>query len=130
PNTNGIDIKASEYIKGKKYVLIDFWASWCAPCRNESKFLVQAHNKFNAKGFDILGVSLDKDKNKWIKGISDDGLVWENVSDLLQWNSIVVKLYKLESIPQNILVDKDGNIVARNLRGENLINTLNDFFAQ
>jgi len=130
PNTNGIDIKASEYIKGKKYVLIDFWASWCAPCRNESKFLVQAHNKFNSKGFDILGVSLDKDKNKWIKGISDDGLVWENVSDLLQWNSIVVKLYKLESIPQNILVDKNGNIVARNLRGENLINTLNEFFAQ
>lgn len=130
PNTNGIDIKVSDFIQGKKYVLIDFWASWCAPCRNESKFLVQAYNKFNSKGFDILGVSLDKDKNKWLKGISDDGLVWENVSDLLQWNSIVVKLYKLESIPQNILLDKDGNIVARNLRGENLINTLNEFFAQ
>ncbi|HBN06250.1 MAG TPA: alkyl hydroperoxide reductase, partial [Bacteroidales bacterium] len=67
----------------------------------------------NSQGFDILGVSLDKDRNSWLKGIIDDGLVWENVSDLLQWNSIVVKLYKLESIPQNILVDENGNIIAK-----------------
>lgn len=130
PNPNGVDIKVSEFIQGKRYVLIDFWASWCVPCRNESKFLVQAYNKYNSQGFDILGVSLDRDRNRWLKGISDDGLVWENVSDLLQWNSIVVKLYKLESIPQNILVDGNGNIVARNLRGENLIQTLNEIFAK
>jgi len=129
-NTNGNDVKLYDFIKGKKYVLIDFWASWCTPCRNESKFLVQAYNKFNSKGFDILSVSLDKDRNKWLKGIEEDGLVWENVSDLLQWNSIVVKLYKLEAIPQNILVDKDGNIVGRNLRGDNLTQTLNELFAK
>lgn len=128
PNTNGVDVKVSDFIKGKRYVLIDFWASWCMPCRNESKFLVQAYNKYNSQGFDILGVSLDRDKNRWLKGISDDGLVWENVSDLLQWNSIVVKLYKLESIPQNILVDSEGNIVARNLRGDFLMQTLNELF--
>lgn len=130
PNANGDDIKVSDYIKGKRYVLIDFWASWCVPCRNESKYLIQAYNSFNSKGFDILGVSLDRDRNSWIKGINDDGLVWENISDLLQWNSIVVKLYKLESIPQNILVDGNGNIIAKNLRGDNLIQTLNEIFAQ
>ncbi|MFA6200398.1 MAG: redoxin domain-containing protein [Bacteroidales bacterium] len=129
-NTNGIDVKLSDFIKGKEYILIDFWASWCTPCRGESKFLVQAYNKFKPKGFDILSVSLDKDKTKWLKGIDEDGLVWENVSDLLQWNSIVVKLYKLESIPQNILVDSEGNIVGRNLRGDNLMQTLNELFVK
>ncbi|MBP1629290.1 MAG: hypothetical protein H6Q15_183 [Bacteroidetes bacterium] len=130
PDVNGVDVSMLEFIKTKKYVLIDFWASWCVPCRNESKYLTQAYQKFNKHGFDILGVSLDKYRDNWLKGISEDGLIWTNVSDLKQWNSVVVKLYKLESIPQNILVDSQGNIIARNLRGDNLISTLNELFAK
>lgn len=130
PDVNGVDVSMLEFIKTKKYVLIDFWASWCVPCRNESKYLTQAYQKFNKHGFDILGVSLDKYRDNWLKGISEDGLIWTNVSDLKQWNSVVVKLYKLESIPQNILVDNQGNIIARNLRGDNLISTLNELFAK
>lgn len=129
-DVNGIDVKMYDLIKDKKYVLIDFWASWCVPCRNESKYLTQAYYKFNKKGFDILGVSLDKDRENWIKAIRNDGLIWTNVSDLRQWNSIIVKLYNLEAIPYNIIVDSKGNIIARNVRGENLITTLNQLFSE
>ncbi|MDD4545338.1 MAG: TlpA disulfide reductase family protein, partial [Bacteroidales bacterium] len=129
-DVNGVDVKMYDLIKDKKYVLIDFWASWCVPCRNESKYLTQAYYKFNKKGFDILGVSLDKDRENWIKAIRNDGLIWTNVSDLRQWNSIIVKLYNLEAIPYNIIVDSKGNIIARNVRGENLITTLNQLFAE
>ncbi|MDR0972209.1 MAG: redoxin domain-containing protein [Bacteroidales bacterium] len=128
PNKDGIDVDLYSYIKDKSYVLIDFWASWCVPCRRESKYLVEAYNKYAKNGFSILGVSLDKDRTKWLKAINDDGLIWENVSDLLQWNSIVVKLFHLESIPQNIVVDSSGNIVARNLRGNNLIDFLDQIY--
>jgi peroxiredoxin len=102
-------------------VLLDFWASWCAPCRKENPNLVNAYNLYHKKGFQIFQVSLDKTKDAWMKGIEEDHLEkWIHVSDVKYWNSIVVPLYKVESIPANFLLDKEGHIIASNLRGEQL----------
>jgi peroxiredoxin len=106
-------------------VLLDFWASWCAPCRKENPNLVNAYNLYHKKGFQIFQVSLDKTKDAWMKGIEEDHLEkWIHVSDVKYWNSIVVPLYKVESIPANFLLDKEGHIIASNLRGEQLQNKL------
>lgn len=107
-------------LKGK-YVLIDFWASWCGPCRAENPNVVKAYAKYKSKGFEVFSVSLDKDKEKWIAAIQKDGLVWpSHVCDFKYWQSPVVQLYNFTGIPYNMLLDKNGNIVARNLRGEDL----------
>ncbi|HEX8516161.1 MAG TPA: TlpA disulfide reductase family protein [Bacteroidia bacterium] len=104
-----------------KVVLVDFWASWCGPCRAENPNVVKAYNKYKSKGFDIYSVSLDKDKDKWIAAIAKDGLTWKShVSDFMHWQSPVVKLYNFNGIPYNVLLDKKGNIIAKNLRGEDL----------
>jgi len=103
-----------------KYVLVDFWASWCKPCRMENPNLVKMYNKFKSKGFEVFSVSLDDNKDAWIKAINDDKLLWTHVSDLKKWNASVVPTYNIESIPYTILLDKEGKIVAKNLRGADL----------
>jgi thiol-disulfide isomerase/thioredoxin len=127
PSPSGETIKLSS-TRGN-IVLLDFWASWCSPCRRENPNLVNAYNKFKNKGFQIFQVSLDKTKDDWIKGIEQDKLgQWIHVSDLKYWNSSVVPLYKIESIPYNLLLDAEGKVIASNLRGEQLMVKLQEVY--
>lgn len=103
-----------------KYVLIDFWASWCGPCRQENPNVVKAYNAFKDKNFTILGVSLDEDKDKWLQAIKKDNLAWTHISDLKGWQSVAARDYAVNAIPANFLVDPNGVIIASNLRGDDL----------
>lgn len=103
-----------------KYVLVDFWASWCGPCRAENPNVVRAYSKYKGKGFEILGVSLDDKKDKWLAAIQADNLSWIHVSDLKGWKNAAAELYSIRAIPQNLLIDPQGVIIAKNLRGEAL----------
>jgi peroxiredoxin len=127
-DTLDVPVSLSSF-KGK-YVLIDFWASWCGPCRQENPNVVKAFQTYNAKGFTVLGVSLDQPgaKDKWMKAIHDDNLTWTQVSDLKYWDNQVAKQYGIQAIPQNFLVDPAGKIIAKNIRGEELSSKLATIF--
>jgi peroxiredoxin len=118
PDVNGKDVSISSF-RGK-YVLIDFWASWCGPCRMENPNVVKAYNEFKDKNFTVLGVSLDKEKDPWKKAITQDHLTWTHMSDLKYWNSQAVETFGFQGIPFNVLVDPSGKIIGESLRGEEL----------
>ena len=126
PNPDGDTISLSSLIG--KYVLVDFWASWCRPCRVENPNLVRNYQKYHEKGFEIFQVSLDKKKESWVEAIEKDQLTWTHVSDLKYWNSEPAKLYKVQGIPANFLLDKRGVIIAKNLRGDALEAKLSEIF--
>jgi len=118
-DTTGTPLPLSTLI-GEKYILLDFWAAWCNPCRQENPNLVENYILYKDKGFEIFGVSFDKTREAWISAIKKDGITWPQVSDLKYWNSEAGKLYAVRSIPHNVLLDKDGIIIAKNLRGDDL----------
>ncbi len=116
PNGKMVNIKS---FRGK-YVLIDFWASWCGPCRGENPNVVAAYNKYKNKNFTVLGISLDKSKDAWLGAVEKDGLTWTQLSDLKFWSNAVAQQFGIQSIPQNFLIDPNGVVIGKNLRGEAL----------
>jgi len=128
-DVNGNPVSLSSKF-GAKLLLVDFWAAWCGPCRQENPNVVKVYNEFKKKGFDVFGVSLDRTKDDWIKAIADDKLTWTHVSDLQYWSNAAAKMYAVNSIPANFLLDETGTIIARNLRGEDLRNKVSELLGK
>lgn len=122
----GKSVKLSDYVGKSKYVLIDFWASWCGPCRAEMPTVVDTYTKFHDKGFEVVGVSLDDDKDAWVKAIAELKMPWPQMSDLKGWESEACAVYHVQAIPANVLVDEKGNIVAKDLRGKDLLDKMGE----
>ena len=123
-DTSGKEISLSS-LKGK-YVLVDFWASWCGPCRKENPNVVKAYNKYKGKNFEIFGVSYDTKRDRWAAAILKDGLTWKHASDLQGWKNGSAESYYIRAIPSNVLIDKDGRIIAKNLLGKKLYAKLDE----
>ncbi|NLY25261.1 MAG: AhpC/TSA family protein [Bacteroidales bacterium] len=119
-DTQGNDVSLSDYAGKGKYVLVDFWAAWCGPCRQEMPNVVAAYDKYKSRGFEVVGVSFDQEQDKWLQGIADLNMTWPQMSDLMYWDSPVVDLYAINGIPHTVLLDKEGEIIGKNLRGEAL----------
>lgn len=127
PDTSGNMVTFSDHV-GDGYVLLDFWAAWCSPCREENPNLVKNYQKYHDKGFEIFGVSFDKTKEAWVKAIHTDNITWPQVSDLEGWDNKAGKKYGIRSIPANFLIGPDGKIVSKDLRGEELQNKLDEIY--
>lgn len=125
PGVDGKPVSLSSF-RGK-YVLLDFWASWCKPCRQDNPNIVKAYNEFKDKNFTVFGVSLDQNRDSWLQAVEQDGLTWTHASDLKFWNNEAAVLYGVQSIPANFLIDPQGNIIAQDLHGEELVATLRKF---
>lgn len=126
PSPEGSNIALST-LRGK-YVMIDFWAAWCGPCRRENPNVVRLYQEYSPKGFEVFGVSLDKSKEPWLKAIADDGLTWTHVSDLKHFSSVAAETYQIQGIPATYLIDPNGIIIAKNLRGKALADKLKEIF--
>jgi len=125
---DGKNVRLSDYFG--HYLLLDFWASWCGPCRRENPNVLKAYNKYKSQGFSVFGVSLDRNKEAWMNALAKDSLTWVNVSDLKFWDSVPAKLYNIVKIPSNVLIDPSGKIAARNLRGEDLMKKLVEIYGK
>jgi peroxiredoxin len=127
PDTTGVPVALASLV-GKGYLLVDFWASWCSPCRQENPNIVALYKIYHDKGLDILGVSFDSNRDRWLKAIKDDGLEWYQVSDLAGWDNNAGKLYGIRSIPSNLIIDPAGKIIAKNVLGDDLKKQLEVIF--
>ena len=130
PDPEGKLHKISDLVGEGKWVLVDFWASWCGPCRAEMPKVLEAYNKYHAKGFEVIGISLDEKKEAWVKAIAQINMPWMQVSDLKGWKSAAALVYKIDAIPDNILIDPQGKIIERALRGKSLHYHLQKIFGE